>query len=276
MPRKLVWRLKESTRHLWRQQQNFDPSAHLRDLGDHLQADVLSELRHSASIATSPLFGAAPPAFVRALVQRLRVQAFLPGEVIANVGEPSTEMFCVHEGVVRVSEPANDGDGEEEPSQAREMDVFDELKAGDVFGESDTLLCEPRSLRYTAGSYVTLYSLSRDDVDRVLADYPQLVSSLTAQCLARSGWIAPEAAGPRRRSSASGPSGAAPPFAAKRRSSAMAMLDSRAWRTTFSCASRTTQWLRSSDFLKSLAMSPIFCPSISALFFAERTRITTR
>ncbi len=87
-------------------------------------------------------------------------------------GEPGREMFFIHEGSVRLLSFSASGE-----------DAV--LSRGDVFGEVDTILCQRRRARCVAEGQVTLYRVSRDDIDAVLVEFPELIGMLTAKCLAR-------------------------------------------------------------------------------------------
>jgi hypothetical protein len=184
LPRAMVNRVRDYTRYNWRQAQGMNALYLLSDLGSTLKCDVLEAQKHASAVWGAPLFVGMPDSFVRALLARLRMQVFLPGARIADAGEPGAELFFIAEGTVRVSEPANDDNGEEEIcGLATEDDGTVLLTPGELFGEVETILCEKRSFRYDAEGYVTCFALSRGDLDAVLFDYPELVGVLTARVM---------------------------------------------------------------------------------------------
>lgn len=174
LPDALAVRMQDSTCALWRQAQGFDAARLMGCMGGSLHSDVLASLDYSAALKATPLFCDAPPGFMRALLARLRVLAYLPGEVVVDAGDPGTEMYFVHAGAVRLLSFAHSGE-----------DAV--LGAGDIFGEVDTILCQRRSARAVAEAPggATLYALSRDDFDAVLAQFPELIGTLTDRCLSR-------------------------------------------------------------------------------------------
>jgi len=185
LPDALAKRMRSCTRYTWRQTQGLNTPYLLSDLGGALKGDVLDAQKHAAAFSNSATFSDLPAGFVRALIGRLRMQAFLPDALIADAGEPGSELFFIAEGTVRVSEPANDASGEEESPPSFDDSGPVLLKPGDMFGEAETILCEKRSFTYKAEGFVTCFALSRNDLDIVLANYPELVGALTAKVLAR-------------------------------------------------------------------------------------------
>ena len=182
MPAPLIRRLRDAARYSWRQAQGFDTPSFMSDLAGSLRGDVYTAMANAPTLLRAPIFASAPPGFVRRLMERLRLQVFLPGDCIADAGDPGSELFLVAEGAVRCSPPSNDGSGEE--AQPPQAGPFELLREGAMFGEAETILCERHTLRYEAEGYVTLYSLSRGDLDAVLCDFPELVGPLTSFCMA--------------------------------------------------------------------------------------------
>ena len=170
LPPHLAARMQASARRLWKRRLDVDTSCVTEALGGGVHTQVLASLDYGVSIMRAPLFRDMPPAFMRCLLARLQVHAVLPGEVVAHQGDPAEELYFIHSGAVA----AHLASGQRLV-----------LTQGDLFGDSDAVLCRRRSAKYVAEGAAMLYSLRRDDVDAALAEFPELIGALTAHCLSR-------------------------------------------------------------------------------------------
>ena len=170
LPPQLAARMHASAKRLWKRRLDVDTSCVTEALSGCVHTQVLESLDYSTAIMRAPLFRDMPPAFMRCLLARLQVHAVLPGEVVAHQGDPADELYFIHAGAVTAH------------IQAGQRLLFTQ---GDLFGESDAVLCRRRGAKYVAEGGATLYSLRRDDVDAALAEFPELIGALTAHCLSR-------------------------------------------------------------------------------------------
>jgi CRP-like cAMP-binding protein len=170
LPPPLATRVRASAKRLWKRRLDVDTSCVTEALSGCVHSRVLASLDYGTAIMRAPLFRDMPPAFMRCLLARLQVHAVLPGEVVAHQGDPAEELYFIHAGAVTAH------------LQAGQRLIFTQ---GDLFGESDAVLCRRRGAKYVAEGAATLYSLRRDDVDAALAEFPELIGALTAHCLSR-------------------------------------------------------------------------------------------
>ena len=105
---------------------------------------------------------AEPRKFVKMLVQMMKKVVVAPGTVIIRKGETGKEMFFLVSGRAEILvQSLNDAPvAEKEP--------------GSYFGESALLNSAPRNACVRAKTECVLYTLSKEDLDDVLNDYPEL------------------------------------------------------------------------------------------------------
>jgi len=170
LPSSLASRLRSSSRRMLKRRHDADTAAVTDSLSGALRGEVIASMEGSGTVMRASLFKDMPPAFVRALLFRLKVHAVLPGEVVASQGDPAHELYVIHKGAVNM-----------------ELSLGETvcLSQGDMFCEADAVLCRRQSARYVAIEDATLFSLCRHDLDSVLAEFPELIGALTANCMAR-------------------------------------------------------------------------------------------
>lgn len=120
-------------------------------------------------LSALPGFAVVEPEQIEALERSLRVVTFSPGERLMRRGDPGDHLLVIREG--RVSIPMLDAEG-------REKQVF-HLSAGDFVGEMALLTGEPRMADVVADTAGEGIVLTKDAVEPLLAEHPQLASFLT-------------------------------------------------------------------------------------------------
>lgn len=111
-----------------------------------------------------PLFSECDAVLLRSLVMNLRQDKAATGENICTLGEMGQQMYIICRGKVAVL----DGNNNE----------LAELDDGDVFGEMSLLMAQPRNATVQAKTDCDLFILDKDDLLRVLKEYPQFAASL--------------------------------------------------------------------------------------------------
>lgn len=168
----------------------------LAALPDKLKAEIAIRV-HMDTLKQVRIFQDCEPGLLEALVLKLRLQVFSPGDYICRKGDVGKEMYIVKRG--RLSVVADDG-----------STVLATLGAGSVFGEVSVLeiagnrtgnrrTANVRSIgkinysRYeneikfphfnsllsTSTGYSDLFCLAKRDLWETLADYPEARASLT-------------------------------------------------------------------------------------------------
>lgn len=108
------------------------------------------------------------------LLARVTVLERRRGDVIFRQGDPAEELCLISQGRVKLTRTSADH---------RET-VLAVLGPGEVFGETCLLEGIPRAATAAAVNDTTLAVLARDDVDRIIAEYPDVIPQLM-QVLAR-------------------------------------------------------------------------------------------
>ncbi|CAD7697539.1 unnamed protein product [Ostreobium quekettii] len=121
VPHGMALRVRQNVEHIWIMQQGLDVDALLSDLPENLRVDVLMELQ-SNIVQNSYLFKKCDKAFIKAVMLRLKPQAYLSNEAIISSGEAASEIYFIRSGKVKVT-------------GANRETVFAILKEGDIFGD---------------------------------------------------------------------------------------------------------------------------------------------
>ncbi|XP_033110678.1 potassium/sodium hyperpolarization-activated cyclic nucleotide-gated channel 2-like [Anneissia japonica] len=102
----------------------------------------------------------AEPNFVTKVVTLLKFEVFQPGDIIIREGTFGDRMFFIQQGVVDVL--THDGD------------VATSLSEGSYFGEICLLTHERRVASIRSETYCSLFSLSVENFQKVVIEYPSI------------------------------------------------------------------------------------------------------
>ncbi|XP_069483344.1 potassium/sodium hyperpolarization-activated cyclic nucleotide-gated channel 1 isoform X2 [Ambystoma mexicanum] len=136
----------------------FDEDNILSELNDPLREEIVN-FNCRKLVATMPLFANADPNFVTAMLSKLRFEVFQPGDYIIREGAVGKKMYFIQHGVAGVI-----------TKSSREMKLTD----GSYFGEICLLTKGRRTASVRADTYCRLYSLSVDNFNEVLEEYPMM------------------------------------------------------------------------------------------------------
>ncbi|XP_069077682.1 potassium/sodium hyperpolarization-activated cyclic nucleotide-gated channel 1 [Pleurodeles waltl] len=136
----------------------FDEDNILNELNDPLREEIVN-FNCRKLVATMPLFANADPNFVTAMLSKLRFEVFQPGDYIIREGAVGKKMYFIQHGVAGVI-----------TKSSREMKLTD----GSYFGEICLLTKGRRTASVRADTYCRLYSLSVDNFNEVLEEYPMM------------------------------------------------------------------------------------------------------
>nr|XP_023995042.1 potassium/sodium hyperpolarization-activated cyclic nucleotide-gated channel 2-like [Salvelinus alpinus] len=106
-----------------------------------------------------PLFANADPNFVTSMLTKLRFEVFQPTDSVVMEGTVGRKMYFIQHGVVCVIAKGN-----------KETKLSD----GSYFGEICLLTRGRRTASVRAETYCRLYSLSVDNFNEVLEEYPMM------------------------------------------------------------------------------------------------------
>jgi hypothetical protein len=112
----------------------------------------------------SRFFADFPQGALEKLLGSTCVHTFSPAEVIVREGEPGRSLFLIENGTVEVhtADPAG-----------RRV-ILAELGPGDFFGEVAVLTGRPRTATILAKEPVTVIEITREDLDAVVGEYPEV------------------------------------------------------------------------------------------------------
>jgi len=112
----------------------------------------------------SRFFSAFPRGALEDLLTSTCVRSFGEGETIVREGEPGLSLFLIEAGSVEVRT--------QDPSGRHVL--LAQLGPGEFFGEVAVLTGRPRTATIVAREAVTLIEISREDLDRIAADFPDV------------------------------------------------------------------------------------------------------
>ncbi|EOB03013.1 Potassium/sodium hyperpolarization-activated cyclic nucleotide-gated channel 4, partial [Anas platyrhynchos] len=133
----------------------FDEESILGELSEPLREEIIN-FNCRKLVASMPLFANADPNFVTSMLTKLRFEVFQPGDYIIREGTIGKKMYFIQHGVVSVLTKGN-----------KETKLAD----GSYFGEICLLT---RGRRTATDTYCRLYSLSVDNFNEVLEEYPMM------------------------------------------------------------------------------------------------------
>ncbi|XP_019934327.2 potassium/sodium hyperpolarization-activated cyclic nucleotide-gated channel 3-like [Paralichthys olivaceus] len=136
----------------------FDEESILEELNEPLRQEIIN-FNCRKLVASMPLFANADPNFVTSMLTKLRFEVFQPGDFIIREGTIGKKMYFIQHGVVSVlTKNSNDT----------------KLSDGSYFGEICLLTRGRRTASVRADNYCRLYSLSVDNFNEVLEEYPMM------------------------------------------------------------------------------------------------------
>ncbi|KAH9361990.1 hypothetical protein HPB48_014929 [Haemaphysalis longicornis] len=168
LPDDLQRRVRLWLNHTWAQKKTLDENSILATLPMKMKTDIAISV-HYNTLAKVQFFQDCERSMLRDLVLKLQSVLFLPGDYICRKGEIGVEMYIVNKGVINVIGGENNNV------------VLATLTEGSVFGEV-SLLGLPGFNRRTADvlsvGFSNLFVLSKDDLNDVLHDYPDVEAML--------------------------------------------------------------------------------------------------
>jgi Fe-S-cluster-containing hydrogenase component 2 len=121
-----------------------------------------------------PMFAELSPEFIERLKERVELQRFAPGQVIARQGDAAWSFYLVRIGFVKISEAYPGGEL-----------VLAYLSRGDYFGEIGLLGGGVRTATCTALDHVEVVRISGDDFREMVERFPSVRQGLEAAAAER-------------------------------------------------------------------------------------------
>ncbi|CAF4750230.1 unnamed protein product [Pieris macdunnoughi] len=155
----------------WAESGALDEEHVLASLPDKLKAEIAIRV-HLDTLREVEIFKDCEPGLLEALVLKLKLQVFSPGDYICRKGDVGKKMYIVKRGRLQVVADAG-------------TTVLATLGAGSVFGEVSVLdiagnrTGNRRTANVRALGYSDLFCLAKRDLWEALADYPEARATLT-------------------------------------------------------------------------------------------------
>ncbi|XP_077302148.1 cyclic nucleotide-gated ion channel subunit A [Arctopsyche grandis] len=157
--------------YIWTECGALDEEQVLSILPDKLKAEIAISV-HLETLQKVRIFQDCEPGLLEALVLKLRLKVFSPGDYICRKGDVGKEMYIVKRG--KLSVVADDG-----------IMIFATLGAGSVFGEVSVLdiagnrTGNRRTANVRSVGFSDLFCLAKNDLWEALSDYPEARATLT-------------------------------------------------------------------------------------------------
>lgn len=113
-------------------------------------------------LATHPLLSSLSDQDLRALASRFQFRTFARGDTMFQAGDPAEALYLIEAGQVRVI------------TLSREGETFEELFPGEFVGQTALVTGKPHSSTAFAVSDVSVWSLSLNDYQTLITEYPTI------------------------------------------------------------------------------------------------------
>ncbi|TSM52357.1 Potassium/sodium hyperpolarization-activated cyclic nucleotide-gated channel 4 [Bagarius yarrelli] len=171
----------------------FDEESILGELNEPLREEIIS-FNCRKLVATMPLFANADPNFVTSMLTKLRFEVFQPGDYIIREGTIGKKMYFIQHGVLTVltkgdkETKISDGSyfGAQPAISIRLVSAETHLQQDKAMRAANLAVCPQttpeiclltrgrRTASVRAETYCRLYSLSVDNFNEVLEEYPMM------------------------------------------------------------------------------------------------------
>mmetsp|Transcript_5229 Transcript_5229/g.11435 ORF Transcript_5229/g.11435 Transcript_5229/m.11435 type:complete len:751 (+) Transcript_5229:346-2598(+) len=138
------------------------PSSMFQDISSWMYTDLVKKV---------PLFKECEEAFLKALVVRLKLSVYLPGEIIFRIGDVGHEMYFITKGTVAVLNS--------------NTEMLAMLQAGGFFGELALLATARRTAQCVALNHCDLSLLMAHDLVNAMRDFPDSASMVRGRAVKR-------------------------------------------------------------------------------------------
>jgi CRP-like cAMP-binding protein len=120
--------------------------------------------QEAADVLSGPLFASLSDEDMNAILRRLRVADYDPGDILVTEGEASRSLFVLSRGQAKVFVRS--------PTGRDVLVAF--LEEGEFFGELATISGQRRSASVTAATRCEVLELAKDDVDELARTHPRV------------------------------------------------------------------------------------------------------
>ncbi|TYZ57193.1 hypothetical protein PybrP1_011143 [[Pythium] brassicae (nom. inval.)] len=168
IPKQLKSRLLRYFRHYIAKTSAFDERELLCEFSLSLRGEILQET-YKNSFFRIPAFQRLSPQFVLDMAMYIKPLIAVTGDVLARENAVGTEMFILNSGVIEVKRTAPNHEW---------IVVLEILTEHGIFGESSLLNYTLHQNSYIAKSSCDLYTLPKEDFDRLIEESPEVEQTL--------------------------------------------------------------------------------------------------
>lgn len=168
IPKQLKSNLLRYFRHYIAKTSAFDERELLCEFSLSLRGEVLQET-YKNSFFLIPAFQRLSTQFVMDMAMYIKPLIAVAGDVLAKENSVGTEMFILNSGVIEVKRTAPNNEW---------IVVLEILTEHGIFGESSLLNYTLHQNSYTAKSSCDLYTLPKEDFDRLIEEFPDVEQTL--------------------------------------------------------------------------------------------------
>lgn len=168
LPLDIRYRVKKFYDYLWMHNKRPGTRSALSaftDLSSSLQKEI-SVVLYKGALTKVALFSDVSDDCIYSVAMKLRTHIFLPDDVVVQRGEIAREMYIVQKGEVEVVRDVHSSD------------VVMVMVEGDFFGEVALLTHNRRNMTVRARTVAELHTLTKQDLDEVLTDFPDVRSKI--------------------------------------------------------------------------------------------------
>lgn len=144
----------------------FDESQLISELPIALQEELSLSLKKEL-ISKVPFFKNIDESLLRVLAYKLKPVIYTPKDVIFRYGEIGKTMYFIGKGSITICDEAHN--------------ILATLQDGNFLGELALIHERPRNAHAIAVGYCDLYSLSKEDFDKILQAHPEFSKHLMMQ-----------------------------------------------------------------------------------------------
>uniref|UniRef100_K3WUP8 Cyclic nucleotide-binding domain-containing protein n=1 Tax=Globisporangium ultimum (strain ATCC 200006 / CBS 805.95 / DAOM BR144) TaxID=431595 RepID=K3WUP8_GLOUD len=168
IPKQLKTNLLRYFRHYIAKTSAFDERELLCEFSLSLRGEILQET-YKNSFFKIPAFQRLSGQFVMDMAMYIKPLIAVSGDILAKENSVGTEMFILNTGIIEVKRTAPNGEW---------IVVLEILTEHGVFGESSLLNYTLHQNSYTAKSSCDLYTLPKEDFDRLIEEFPDAEHTL--------------------------------------------------------------------------------------------------
>ncbi|DBA03506.1 TPA: hypothetical protein N0F65_011407 [Lagenidium giganteum] len=168
IPRHLRSKLSRYFRHFIARTSAFDERSLLYEFSLSLRSEVLQET-YQTKFFSIPAFTSLSTQFIIDMAMYIKPLIAVRGEVFAEEHSVGTEMYILNQGIVEVTRRTVGDDW---------LIILEVLAKRGIFGESSLLNYTQHQNTYTAKDTCDLYSLPKEDFDRLIEEFPDAENTL--------------------------------------------------------------------------------------------------